>query len=136
MTGKGVRALLMRPGRAADPPRPFRQPARRRRIAALGGVSFPTLEGLRVYGCQIGEDGAAAFARSATMPKLRELDFGGPYVTVHGGGGNALRAAGAKAMAGASFLGQLEVLLLSGNDIANEGAIALARVSMPIRNWT
>lgn len=134
MTGKGVRALLAC-GLAGQLIRLdlSGNPLGDEGFAALGGASFPTLEGLRVYGCQIGEDGAAAFARSATMPKLRELDLGGPYVTVHGGGGNALRSAGVEAMAGASLLGQLEVLLLSGNDVANEGAIALARVSMPIR---
>ena len=135
MTGKGVRALLAcRPGRAARSASTF--PATRsatKDSRRSEGFRFRRSKGCACTAARLARTVLAAFARSATTPKLRELDLGGPDVTVHGGGGNALRAAGAKAMAGASFRGQLEVLLLSGNDIANEGAIALARVSMPIR---
>jgi hypothetical protein len=103
-------------------------------FAALGSVPLPKLEALRLYGCAAWESGAASFARSARVPSLRELDLGGEYFTVTNAGGNVIGPAGAEALAAASFVGQLEVLLLRGNHMQNAGAIALARVAMPVRH--
>lgn len=96
-------------------------------IAPIAGVDLPNLTELNLRDCNIGPGGAAALA-GASLPALRELELGNWYRWWEYGGSrrNLIGPDGARAIAGAAWIGQIEILRLSHNEIGDDGAEALA----------